>query len=80
MRIVLQLVSSFAPAQSDARVRAAKKNQHSLKYLIYSANSIMYKSPQVAGPIVGRQLTFGETSLYFMINLQNHRRCPAGGF
>jgi hypothetical protein len=39
------------------RVRAAKKIRVSRKYLIYSANMIMYKVVQVAGQIGGRQLT-----------------------
>jgi hypothetical protein len=34
-----------------------EENRVSLKYLIYSANKIMYKLTQVAGQMGGRQLT-----------------------
>jgi hypothetical protein len=51
-----------------------------LNYLIYLTKFIMYCLGQVAGQIVWRQLSLKETTSTFMINLQNHRQCPAGGF
>jgi hypothetical protein len=30
--------------------------------------------------MVRRQLSLEETTSTFMLNLQNHRQCPAGGF
>jgi hypothetical protein len=53
---------------------------HLLNNLIYLTKLIMYRLGQVADQIVWRQLSLKETTSTFMINLQNHRQCPAGGF
>jgi len=49
---------SSVPVRNRTAARSLREENQALgKYLIYSANMIMYKVVQVAGQIGGRQLT-----------------------